>query len=873
MDALIRILIRFLLSLRYRIRVTGLSEIKARGREGILFLPNHPALVDPVIIMTLLHKDFAPQALGDELRINQPLIGPFSRHFGVRVIPDISRAGAGGVERTRQVISETIEDLKKGENLLLYPAGRMKRTYLEEIGATSAVETILESAPEVRVVLVRQNGLWGSSFSWASGRSPDIIEVLKRNLKYLFLNGIFLMPRRPVEIEFVEPPDFPRGKDRVAMNRFIEDFHNAKVWPNTYVPYKFWERGGIRQVPEPEPLRMEGDIKSVPETTRRLVREYLNELTGRERINENDSLVYDLGLDSLAMTEIILWLEKEFGFSGVNTESLRTVGDVMLAAIGKGIATGPPRLKPPSAKWFQYEEKKWPLFVPEGRTIAEVFLKQAMSGPDRIIIADQTSGEKTYREVVTSILALKPEIEKVPGEHIGIMLPASVAAVISYLAVLFSGKIPVMINWTTGPRNILHPLDLAGVRHVITSRTLVSRLESQGIDLKELSDRFVFLEEMRKRISFSDKLKAFVKSRTGWGELRDAQVSETAVILFTSGSESLPKVVPLSHTNILTNIRDVSSMVSLDPGDIMIGILPPFHSFGITATIILPLLMGLRTVFYPNPTEAPTLARIIDSYKATLLVGTPTFLNGIVRASTRSQLETLRVVISGAEKCPEYVYKALQDRSAAMKVLEGYGVTECSPVISVNSEANPKAYTIGTVLPSLEYRLVDVETGRPAEINKPGMLLVRGPSVFNGYLHYTGKSPFVEYEGKAWYSTGDLISRDEDGVLTFRGRLKRFVKLGGEMISLPAIEDALAPLLSVESDERPAFAVESTPNEENPELVLFTTRDTDRETANNQIRGAGLSPLHNIRKIVRVENIPVLGTGKTDYRKLRDSMK
>ncbi|MFH1147481.1 MAG: AMP-binding protein [Pseudomonadota bacterium] len=873
MNALIRILIRFLISLRYRVKVTGLSEVEAKGRRGILFLSSHPALVDPVIIMTLLHRDFAPRAIGDELRINRPFIGRFSRRFGVRVIPDISREGAAGVARTRQVISETIEGLRKGENLLLYPAGRMKRAHIEEVGATSAVETILESVPDVRVVLIRQNGLWGSSFSWASGKSPDVVEVLKKNLKYILMNGIFFMPRRPVEIEFVEPGDFPRGKDRATINRFIEDFYNAGAWANTFVPHKFWEKGGIRVIPEPEPLRMEGDVKSVPETTRRLVREYLKDLTGRERIREEDSLTYDLGLDSLAMTEIILWVEKEFGFSGVNTESLRTVGDVLLAATGRGIATGPPRVKPPSARWFRYEDGEKPLFVPEGRTIADVFLRQAGSGPDRIIVADQISGEKRYRDLIAGILALRPQIEKMPGKYLGIMLPASVAAVVSYLAVLFSGKIPVMINWTTGPRNILRPLDLVGVRHILTSRVLISRIEGQGVELSELTDRFVFLEEIRGRISFWDKLRAFAGSRTRWGALKRAQVSETAVTLFTSGSESLPKVVPLSHTNILTNIRDVSSMFTLRQSDIMIGILPPFHSFGITATIILPLLMGLRTVYYPNPTEAPTLARIIDLYKATLLVGTPTFLNGIVRASVSDQLKPLRLAISGAEKCPDHVYKALQDRCPAMKVLEGYGVTECSPIISVNSEANPRPYKIGTVLASLEYRLVDVDTGLPAENDKPGMLLVRGPSVFGGYLHHTGKSPFVEYEGEEWYSTGDLISRDKEGVLTFRGRLKRFVKLGGEMISLPAIEEALAPLLSLESDERPAFAVESTPDEETPELVLFTTRATDRETVNNQIRNAGLSPLHNIRKIVRVEEIPVLGTGKSDYRRLKESLK
>jgi long-chain-fatty-acid--[acyl-carrier-protein] ligase len=265
------------------------------------------------------------------------------------------------------------------------------------------------------------------------------------------------------------------------------------------------------------------------------------------------------------------------------------------------------------------------------------------------------------------------------------------------------------------------------------------------------------------------------------------------------------------------------------------------------------------------------LAGLIEHYGVTLLMGTPTFLNGIIRAAEDRQLHSLRLVVAGAEKCPAKIYETVQRRWPGLTILEGYGITECSPIVSGNTENDPRPGTIGRMLPSVEHVIRAVEGGGRAAAGQPGMLLVRGPSIFRGYLKYEGASPFEEFEGKQWYRTGDLVREDADGILTFTGRLKRFVKLGGEMISLPAIEESLLRTFAAgaEQDEGPVLAVESTPAETNPDLVLFTTKEIGRDEANQAIRQAGLSPLHNIRHIRRLEAIPVLGTGKTDYRALR----
>ena len=865
-------MVRRILSLRYRVEVSGLDAVRAKGRRGLLFLPNHPALGDPAVMLALLYRDFAPRSLADEYQIDRPVIRTLARWLGARRLPNLERRGVEARGATRQALAETIEGLRGGENLLLYPAGHMKHQALEELGAASGVKTVIDAIPDVRVVLVRMNGVWGSSLSWAfTGSAPQFASVLRRGLIALLLNGVFFLPRRRVTVEFAEPGDFPRHADRMVINRYLESFYNAGASPNTYVPYRFREAGGARVLPEPEARRVEGHAESAPAAVRQQVLDQLARLTGRETITLADELGRDLGLDSLTTAELVVWVQHEFGFAVGTPDSLRTVGDVVLAAAGKGISALETDLKPAGAGWFARAAQTTRLTVPPGETITDVFLAQAAAAPGRVILADQTSGQKTYRDLITGLLVLKPIIEALPGKYIGIMLPASVGAGTLYLACLFAGKIPVMVNWTTGSRNLVHALDLLGVQKVVTARALLTRLESLGIRLDALGDRFVVVEELRTQITLGRKLSALVRAHLNWGELKRARPPEQAVVLFTSGSESLPKAVPLTHRNILTNIRDVLEVVGVFETDVILGILPPFHSFGITVTTVLPLCAGLRAVYHPNPTEAAILSRVIDAYKVTMMVGTPTFLNGIVRAARPGQLDSLRLAVTGAEKCPPAVYEALERRCPQLTVLEGYGITECSPVVSANSGHAPVRYSIGRLLPTFEGGIVDLETHARVAPGATGMLLVRGPSVFSGYLAHTGDSPFVTFEGKEWYRTGDLVRQTAEGVLFFEGRLKRFIKLGGEMVSLPAVEAALQPHFpAAESDEGPVMAVDAVGDHDAPEIVLFTTREVDRTAVNQWLREAGFSPLYHVRRVVKVDAIPVLGTGKTDYLGLKE---
>jgi len=870
------LVIKPLLWLRYRVVVSGRKAVAKRGAEGILFLPNHPALIDPVIIQAVLRKPFKPRALADQDQVDRPIIRTLARKMRILEIPDPARQGAAARELIDQAVRRCVEALKAGDNLVLYPSGHTYRSRYEDLRGNTAVETIIKQLPDVRVVLVRTRGLWGSGFSWAGGHAPNLGRVMRRGLAGLLLSGLLFGRRRRVTVELHEPADLPRHADRETLNGFMEAFYNEDAPPNTYVPFTPWQGGGPREMPEPQLSLGAAEAASVPETTRKIVTDYLHELTGRSSIADDQHLARDLGLDSLARADMIVWVEGEFGFPQGDADALQTVADVMLAACGESIGSQISQLKPIPAKWQAWRTERKRVIIPPGPTLCEAFLTQAQAAPNKPVLADQNSGVRTYRNVVTGIFALRKHIAALPGQRVGIMLPASVGAAVVYMATLFAGKTPVMVNWTVGRRNVLHGLDLVGVEVILTAQALVSKLTAQGADFTGLDERFVYLEEIGKTLGTFEKIGALLKAIFAPKSLLDGldiTLDDAAVILFTSGSESLPKAVPLTHGNIGANLTDVAAAVWLGTDDCMMSILPPFHSFGLTVGVLAPLCGGFCAVYYPNPTEAPMLVRLIDAYKASFIIGTPTFLAGIVRAAGEGQMQSLRWAVTGGEKCPDRTYDALNRQCPEMAVVEGYGVTECSPLVSVNDPDAPKAGTIGKLLGSLDCAIVDAETARRrVEPGQTGMLILRGPSVFGGYLHHDGASPYVEFEGHQWYRTGDLVWADDDGVLTFAGRLKRFVKMGGEMISLPAVESVLLEHHASDDDEGPVLAVEATPSEDHPELVLFTTLDLTREQVNDEIRAAGLSALHNIRRIVAIDEIPVLGTGKTNYRALKDRL-
>jgi long-chain-fatty-acid--[acyl-carrier-protein] ligase len=859
------LLVKTFIPLRYRVRIQGFDECLAKGRKGILFLPNHPALIDPIILNAILFHRFRPRALADEKQIRQTVLKHLQKSLRMLPLPDIGIAGKAGHEKVIRQIGVCADALRQGDNLLFYPAGRIYRSRFEKLRGNGGVARILESYPEVRIVLVRTRGLWGSSFSRGKGYQTPFTETLFSHVKHLLANAIFFGPRREVTIEFHElPTDFPRSADKEVINRWLEDFYNEDAPVNTYVPYGWWERGGPRHVPEPETTNSPVNTRNVPEEVRRVVYDKLHEITNKRILKETDTLGTDLALDSLMVAELQAWIQDEFGHVVNNPETLRTVGSLLLAAIGESSSIEP--LLPIPPKWFVKDDDSL-LEPPGGERVTDIFLRHAAARPDFVLLGDQARGIFSHRKIILRIMALRPALAALPGDRLGILMPACAAVNIVYLATLFAGKIPVMINWTVGLRNMRHCLDNAGVRHIITSSLVIERLEGRGTDFTGVKESFLYLEDIGARISLPQKIGALLASRFCWRSLRRAPVPELAAILFTSGSENLPKTVPLTHRNVITNVASAMQALGLRQDDCSIGMLPPFHSFGLLMGCLMPALASLRIVYHANPTEGNMLARLIAAYRITMVVGTPTFIGNILRNATEAQMQSLRMAISGAEKCPDATAALFLEKCPQAVFLEGYGITECSPVVALNEQFSPRAGTIGKIINCLEWIVTD-EQNQPVPPGQTGMLHLRGPSIFGGYLNYDGPSPFVTIQGKEWYRTGDLVAADQDGYITFKGRLKRFVKIGGEMISLPAIEEILLDIHRTEEMPLP-LAVEAIGTEEQPNITLFTVLDLNRETVNHQLREAGLSPIHGIRNIVKVMEIPLLGTGKTNYRALK----
>ncbi|WP_051309918.1 MFS transporter [Desulfogranum japonicum] len=864
--SLILFLLRLILKTRYSITVKGLEELKVDNRKPVLFLPNHPALIDPVIVLTTLYRRFRPSPLAAAEQVERPIIRHIAHMLNTIALRRPGYGGQADMNHVHATLQEVVDTMKKGGNILLYPGGKLMRSSQESLGGNSAVEYILKQVPETQVVLLRTSGLWGSSFSRASGVAPEPEKHIGMYLKSLLSSGLFFMPRRAVTIECYADLEVTKLHGRQEINRYLEAFYNATPQSNTFVPYYWWQGRLPQNLPEPELAEKHTMETHINDSVTTLVIEKIQQVTGT-MVTRHQSLTRDLALDSLSIMELVSWMELEFAISIPDPAQLETVTDCIRVAAGIPMAESSiPAVSAP-AKWKHTDQGE--LHVPAGETLTKLLLHQAEKQPDSMIMADQMSGPLTYRQLITGIFALLPRIQHMQGDCVGIMLPPSVACVLAYYTVVFSGKTPVMLNWTTGYANVSHAVKTTGIQHVISAKPMLEKIGSQqNTDYEKLPVRWLFMEQFQRSLSKMEKIRAYCSARFFPQKLAEITPAKTAAILFTSGSESRPKAVPLSHGNFLSNLRDMAALIRFQRKDCLLGMLPPFHSLGLAGTVIMPLSLGLRTVYSPNPTEPSLLSQTIKEFNVSTLITTPTFLQGILGACKDNQLHSVQRIFTGAEKCPEQVLEQLRMHNPDAILCEGYGITECSPLVSLNTPAAHQWGTIGQVLPSVEYVLVNDALTACVPQESKGILLVRGPSIFSGYLNSEAKSPFCHFAGKNWYNTGDYVQENEQGYLRFCGRKKRFVKIGGEMISLPAIEETLLAVQRGSSDT-PSLAVETAEEDGRPELVLFTTTPLSREMANKRLREAGLSGLHNIRRVVQLEQIPLLGTGKTDYQQLR----
>lgn len=726
-------LLRFIVSLRYRIKVEGLKEISAK--KGILFLPNHPAEMDPVILSLLLWPRFKLHPLVVEHFYNRKGLRFFMDLVKALPMPTMDvRANWWRAKKVQKQFDEIVARLKQGENFLIYPSGRLKMTGLEVIGGASFVHKLLQQCPDANVVLIRIVGFWGSSFSRAlTGSSPVFGESLWNGVKHVLKNGIFFTPRRRVVVTCATAPDdFPKKGDRLTLNKYLETWYNQYPEygpePISLVSFSAW-REELPAVAAPKLSNIEETAAVV--VAAKIEKEILQkcaEISKRpvESLSRSMNLSRDLGLDSLEVTEFYVFLHERFDVQNLVPGELRTIEDLMRAAAGlREVSEAAPEVMEHKFNWPQEGERSAP-FLPEGQTIPEAFLRCCDKMGDLTACADAMSGAVSYRKLKLAALILAKKMKALPGEKIGVLLPSSIGANLVVLAVLFAGKIPVMLNWTAGIRSLDHSVEVTELKTVITSDRFLDRVENG--DFGMLEQLFVFLEELRQTISLKDKLWGKIQSWRGTESLlKRIPTHETAVILFTSGTETLPKGVPLTHENLLFDQRACLQSVDLRSHDSMYGVLPSFHSFGFSVTGLLPLLSGLKVFYAPDPNDSHGMARDIDHWKLTLFCCAPSFVSALVRVADPKQLQSLSLLVLGAEKLPQDLIDYAAAHLPKTQLLEGYGITECAPVITLNRSGETKI-GVGKPLPGVELIIVKPETAEVLPHGQEGEVCISGPT-------------------------------------------------------------------------------------------------------------------------------------------------
>jgi acyl-[acyl-carrier-protein]-phospholipid O-acyltransferase/long-chain-fatty-acid--[acyl-carrier-protein] ligase len=514
------------------------------------------------------------------------------------------------------------------------------------------------------------------------------------------------------------------------------------------------------------------------------------------------------------------------------------------------------------------------------RPLPRTFLYTARRHPFRFAMADGQTPKLTFFAVLARTLFLARRLRKAwqGQEMVGILLPPSIPGALVNFAAMLMGKVPVNLNYTASNETLESCAKQCNLRTVITARAFVERVHVQP------PAETVFLEDLAQKPRFSERLGAalafFLPARSiekYAGAERKTQLEDIATIIFSSGSTGDPKGVVLTHYNVASNVEQLNQVFLLHPDDRIMGILPFFHSFGFTGTLCLPAATGIGVVFHPNPLDSRVIGALVNKYAVTMLLATPTFLNAYTRRCEPEQFGSLRFVMAGAEKLPERISQAFEDRFG-LRPLEGYGCTECSPAVTVNTidfraasfrQVGAKRGSIGHPLPGMSVKIIDPETLEPLPVNQPGLLLVRGPNVMQGYLNQPEKTAAVLRDG--WYNTGDIAMLDEDGFLRVTDRLSRFSKIGGEMVPHIKVEDKLHELAKLTEQ---VFVVTAVPDERKGErlMVLHTLPDDKLKETLELLAKCDLPALWRPRpdQFLRVEKLPYLGTGKLDLRKARE---
>jgi acyl-[acyl-carrier-protein]-phospholipid O-acyltransferase/long-chain-fatty-acid--[acyl-carrier-protein] ligase len=526
------------------------------------------------------------------------------------------------------------------------------------------------------------------------------------------------------------------------------------------------------------------------------------------------------------------------------------------------------------AEWQNYPSTLDPIHVS--------WLKNAKKSKTPFAVADIEGVEISHKKFLTGVLLFSKKIETYsPENNVGLLLPSSGGGAIASIAILSLGKTLVNLNFTAGKKALQSAAKQAEVKHIYTSRKFLDKMLERGMDFKSYfpDSKLLMLEDIREEISTLARIGTLLKaiilpaSFIQKSYFKTVSMNDTAAILFSSGSEGSPKGVELSHSNIAANAKQAAIELGAADSDVIMSTLPTFHAFGFAITTLMPLSEGIPIVCHADPKDVTTIASGIQKYSGTILVGTPTFLRmyTISKKVSSESMQSLRLVVAGAEKLRSEVRDGFEAKFK-MPVYEGYGTTETSPGASVNLpdiespfKLRNRPGTVGKAFSGTEFRIVDPDSLDPIPTGKDGLILIGGPQIMKGYLKMPEKTAEVIelIDGYRWYRTGDKGHLDEDGFLTIVDRYSRFAKIGGEMISLTTVEEEI---LDACNDEHLEIAATCLPDQRKGEkIVLLATNNLDKNKLKKLLSDAKVNPLYFPAQVLSVEEIPKLGSGKTDF--------
>ncbi|HCA79515.1 MAG TPA: bifunctional acyl-ACP--phospholipid O-acyltransferase/long-chain-fatty-acid--ACP ligase [Bacteroidetes bacterium] len=494
------------------------------------------------------------------------------------------------------------------------------------------------------------------------------------------------------------------------------------------------------------------------------------------------------------------------------------------------------------------------------------FVRTAKKYESKLAIADRTLNRRvTYKRALIGSLILSRKFSGYDPGFLGIMLPNSAGSVLSILATLMSGRVPVMINYSTGAAgNCEFAQKKCAFKTIITSRALCEKINCRHVE------GMIYLEDVMKTVGLLDKIKAAFTAGLPTERIlkgiHQGDENDTLLILFTSGSEKEPKGVQLTHRNICQNWESLQKAFSFTSEDIFLGNLPYFHVFGQTANLWVPLAEGMTIVTYANPLDFKTICDIVREERVTLMAGTPTFFWGYLRNSKPGDFATCRIMLSGADKCPDALRKSFMDQHGKV-LLEAYGTTETSPAITVNTPENNRPGSVGRPIEGVQVRLENYETEKTCAVGEIGKILVKGDNVMKGYFDDFEQTSLSIRHG--WYDTGDMGYVDADGYIWHVGRLKRFLKVGGEMVSLIKVEDVLEKLLPPDVE---CCVVEVPDALRGARIVAAITQAID-EKATLKKMSEQLPNIAMPSKFVVMPELPKAGSGKIDFRTITERVR